>query len=398
MKVTNSYITLLLSMGIAALSVAEAFAQRQMEKLGRGVIAVRQADGSAFVGWRLLGTDPDAMAFSLYRMTGGGKPVKLNAQPITTATSFLDEMADFTKANAYYVRPVLKGREQAASAAFTLPAGAPAGQYLSIRLQNTSGYVLAGPEYLTIFDGLSGAALATADYIPARHPAKHDPTPDEMKAIWGDGYGNRVDRFLAAVAYLDGKRPSLVMCRGYYTRSVIAAWDWRGGKLTHRWTFDSEDGTLAYKSYSGQGNHNLSVADVDGDGRDEIVHGAAAIDDDGKGLYSTGLGHGDALHVSDLDPARPGLEVFDIQERFDDAGMHFRDARTGEILWKKPSIKAGADGEGPGRGLALDIDPRHAGSECWVKGAGIAGLFNALVSIQRRRTTGKSFWRLLINI
>ena len=120
----------------------------------------------------------------------------------------------------------------------------------------------------------------------------------------------------------------------------------------------------------------MTVADVDGDGKDEIVYGAMVVDDNGKGLYSTGLGHGDALHVSDLDPSRPGLEIFDIQERFDDAGAHFRDAKTGENLWKKASIKAGEDGEGPGRGLSLDIDPRHKGFESWVFGAGIRGLFN----------------------
>jgi rhamnogalacturonan endolyase len=167
------------------------------------------------------------------------------------------------------------------------------------------------------------------------------------------------------------------MCRGYYTRSVLAAWDWRDGKLTHRWTFDSDDGTEGNRAYRGQGNHNLSVADVDNDGRDEIIYGAAVIDDNGRGLYSTGLGHGDALHVSDLDPTKPGLEVFNIQERFGDAGANFRNARTGEIYWKKPSIAAGRDGEGPGRGAALDIDPRHVGHECWVAGAGITGLFNA---------------------
>ena len=175
-----------------------------------------------------------------------------------------------------------------------------------------------------------------------------------MQAIWGDGYGNRIDRFLAGVAYLDGERPSLIFSRGYYTRSVIAAWDFRKGKVTNRWLFDS-DANDENRKYRGQGNHQLSVADVDSDGRDEIVFGAMVLDDNGKGLYSTGLGHGDALHVSDLDPDRPGLEVFDIQERFDDAGAHFRDAGTGEILWKKPSIQAGADGEGPGRGLSLDI-------------------------------------------
>jgi rhamnogalacturonan endolyase len=166
------------------------------------------------------------------------------------------------------------------------------------------------------------------------------------------------------------------MTRGYYTRSVLSAWNFRDGKLSHVWTFDSHDGALGNREYAGQGNHNLSVADVDDDGRDEIIFGACVIDDNGKGLYSTGLGHGDALHVSDLDPQRPGLEVFDIQERFDDAGMHMRDARTGENLWKIPSVKAGDDGEGPGRGHSFDIDPRYPGAECWVRGAGINGLYS----------------------
>ena len=93
---------------------------------------------------------------------------------------------------------------------------------------------MSGPEYLTIFDGLTGAALATTDYDPPRHPTKRDPTGTELNAIWGDGYGNRSDRFLAAVAYLDGERPSLIMSRGYYTRTVIAAWDFRNKKLTKR--------------------------------------------------------------------------------------------------------------------------------------------------------------------
>jgi len=166
------------------------------------------------------------------------------------------------------------------------------------------------------------------------------------------------------------------MSRGYYARSVITAWNWRDGKLSQVWSFDS-DSSAENRKFRGQGNHNLSVADVDGDGRDEIIFGAAVIDDNGTGLYSTGLGHGDALHVTDLDPDHPGFEVFDIQERFDDAGASFRDARTGEIIWKKPSIQAGSDGEGPGRGLALDIDPRYRGYESWVRGAGVVGLWNA---------------------
>ena len=240
--------------------------------------------------------------------------------------------------------------------------------------RNARGYILSGPEFLTVFDGLTGEALSTVDYIAPRYPEKLNPTEAELKAMWGDGYGNRMDRFLACVAYLDGVHPSLVMCRGYYTRTILAAWDFKAKKIESRWVFDTNEG---YAKYAGQGNHNLSVADVDDDGKDEIVYGAMTVDDNGKGLYTTGLGHGDALHVSDLDPARPGLEVFDIQERFDDAGANFRDARTGEVIWKKASVKAGEDGEGPGRGLALDVDPRYPGMECWVAGAGITGMFDS---------------------
>jgi rhamnogalacturonan endolyase len=242
--------------------------------------------------------------------------------------------------------------------------------------RNGDGYVLSGPEYLTMFDGLTGAALSTIEFTPPRHPTLLSPTTEELKSIWGDGYGNRMDRFLACVAYLDGRSPSLVMTRGYYTRSVLSAYSFKNKKLVKLWTFDSDEPGDANRKYRGQGNHNLSVADVDNDGKDEIVFGAMTIDDNGKGLYSTGLGHGDALHVSDLDPSRPGLEVFDIQERFDDAGAHMNDAKTGEVIWKLPSIKAGDDGEGPGRGLSLDVDPRYPGAECWVAGAGITGMFD----------------------
>lgn len=252
--------------------------------------------------------------------------------------------------------------------------------------RNDKGYILSGPEYMTIFDGLTGAALATTNFIPARHPSTLTPTTEELKSIWGDGYGNRMDRFLACIAYLDGKQPSLVMTRGYYTRSVLTAWNWRNGQLTQQWSFDSDEAGGKNRAYRAQGNHNLTVADVDNDGKDEIIFGAMTLDDNGTGLYSTGLGHGDALHVTDLDPSRPGLEVFDIQERFDDAGCSFRDARTGEILWKKASVKAGEDGEGPGRGLALDIDPRYPGSECWVAGAGIRGMFDAKGNVIAERT------------
>jgi rhamnogalacturonan endolyase len=249
--------------------------------------------------------------------------------------------------------------------------------------RNEQGHILRGPEFLTVFDGRTGAALATVDYVPGRHPDTTDPTSEQLQAIWGDGRGNRSDRYLAAVAWLDSRLPSLVMCRGYYTRSVLAAWDWRGGQLKLRWVFDSDklgppDRTNPWR---GQGNHNLSVADVDGDGRQEIIYGAMVVDDDGTGLYSTGWGHGDALHVGDFVPERPGLEVGDVQERFDAQGLSLRDARTGAPVFTIPSVKAategGDKGEGPGRGNTFNIDPRYPGAESWAAGAGMDGIFDA---------------------
>lgn len=239
------------------------------------------------------------------------------------------------------------------------------------------GKILAGPEYFTIFDGLTGAALATTDYVPGRDPI------GGWGGIGGNGNndtnGNRGDRMLAAVAYLDGRLPSVVMARGYYGRSVLAAWDWRDGQLTRRWVFDSGIGVGPFpyptaSPYSGQGNHNLSVADVDADGKDEIIYGSMIVDDDGTGLFSTGLRHGDALHVSDLVPSRPGLEVFGIHESegqtiaLGTPGMALYDGQTGEIIWSKlPGVDVG-------RGMAADIDPRYPGYEFW--GATSVGLLD----------------------
>lgn len=245
------------------------------------------------------------------------------------------------------------------------------------------GHIVRGPEFLTVFDGRTGAALATVDYLPGRHPDTQNPTAEQMKAVWGDGNANRSERYLAGIAWLDGKLPSIVMCRGYYTRSVIAAWDWRDGKLTSRWVFDSDklgppDRTNPWR---GQGNHQLSVADVDGDGKQEIIYGAMVVDDNGTGLYSTGWGHGDALHVGDFVPDRPGLEIGAIQERFDAQGLSLRDARTGAAIFTIPSVKAategGDKGEGPGRGNTFNIDPRFPGAESWAAGAEMDGIHDA---------------------
>lgn len=212
--------------------------------------------------------------------------------------------------------------------------------------RNSSGYVLSGPEYLTIFNGLTGAAMATVDYVPARGSV----------SSWGDSYGNRVDRFLAATAYLDGTRPSMIFSRGYYTRTVIVAWDWRNGQLTRRWTFDSNS---AGSQYTGQGNHNLTVGDVDGDGRDEIVFGAMAIDDNGTPLWNTDMRHGDAAHLGDFIPWRPGLEYFKVNEDGSRPSSFMADARTGQVLWQT------APGGDNGRGVAGDVWAGSAGAEAW---------------------------------
>ena len=217
--------------------------------------------------------------------------------------------------------------------------------------RNKDGYILKGPEFLTVFNGLTGAAMTTVDYTPARGNV----------ADWGDIYGNRCDRFLACVAYLDGVHPSVVMCRGYYTRTVLAAYDWNGKELNERWVFDSNN--PGCEDYAGQGNHNLRVGDVDGDGCDEIIYGSCAIDHDGKGLYSTKMGHGDAIHMTQFDPSRKGLQVWDCHENKRD-GSTFRDAATGEILFQ---IKDKTD---VGRCMAADIDPTQPGVEMWSLASG----------------------------
>lgn len=215
--------------------------------------------------------------------------------------------------------------------------------------RNSSGYILSGPEYLTMFNGQTGRAMQTVDHVPARGTV----------SSWGDSYGNRVDRFLAGTAYLDGARPSLIMARGYYTRSVIAAWDWRNGSFTRRWTFDTNSSTNSGRGYDGQGSHSLSVGDVDNDGRDEIVYGAMAVDDNGAALWTTRTGHGDAQHLGDLDASTSGLEYFKVSESTSQPAELYINPANGTVRWQ---LAACCDN---GRGVAGDIHAGNDGPEMW---------------------------------
>ena len=448
--------------------VTPVVAQRQMEALDRGLVAVDTGQG-VYLSWRFLGTDAPQTHFNVYR----NGTERVNDQPIDGATNLLD--AKGTSKDTYIVKTIVKGEETETSKSATpwtepyqviqlnrpvlnpevwegrrkveyfpndcsvgdldgdgeyeivvkwearardnahdgftdnvfldaykldgtmlwridlgqnIRAGAHYTQFMVYDLDGDgiaeivcktapgtidgqgkfvlmgnddpkanyrmetgrSGRILDGPEYLTVFNGTTGAEIQTIAYNPPRGKVSD----------WGDNYGNRVDRFLACIAYLDGKRPSVVMCRGYYTRAVLVAYDFRDGKLIERWVYDSGTAPTPNTTAYGQGNHSLAVGDVDGDGFDEIIYGGAAIDHDGTLLYTTGLGHGDAGHLSDLDPDRPGLEFFTVHETDPSpAGMELRDAATGELLFGVPTQKD------VGRGLAADIDPNHRGFEFW---------------------------------
>ena len=497
-----------LSIGIMfmiAASASAAATARYMEKLDRGLIAVKSGSGY-FLSWRLFGTDPqdNTFGFNVYKGTS-----KLNTAVITNATCYQDNSSG---TGTYTVKPVTNGVEGDPSEnallinngyvniPITAPPGGtdPSGSYTysandcsigdldgdgqyelvlkwdpsdardnemtgytgtcildgykldgtklwridlgkNIRAgahytqflvydfdgdgmaevamktapgtkdglnnflktgpaagaDNTADYrssaaktlgkVTTGPEWYTVFNGKTGAELVTVLYKPDRGVTASWGALAGIASPAGDlGWGNDsvfnfVDRFLTSVAYLDGERPSLVPCRGYYWRSALWALDWRGGQLTERWLFDTKDGgngkdgkpLQSSQGYESQGSHSLRQGDVDGDGFDEIVYGSCTIDHDGKGLYSTGLRHGDALHMSVMDPTGTGMQVWMVDEQVSEnngIGAHFQDAATGKILWTDPGTKDN------GRGCC---GPMIAGTKGWQMWSGDGGLWDA---------------------
>ena len=259
---------------------------------------------------------------------------------------------------------------------------------------SSSGRMDGGHEYLTVFNGLTGKAVNTIAYNPNRNTTS---ALSEAQGTFNwavgktDNHGyNRGDRYLAAVAYLDGpdKNPSGIFCRGYYTYAYIWAVDFDGQKLIPRWlhrsdnntsykveTYDA-DGKATTKSYTApkttsgngsrtmysNGNHNLSLADVDGDGRDEIIWGSATLNADGTLRYATGFGHGDALHIGQMIPGKKGLQVFQVHEEKGTYAWDLHDADTGEIL-----LKGGPSGTDNGRGMAAQLTSKS--TEWWFSSA-----------------------------
>lgn len=471
----------------------------QIENLNRGLVAVRNNSTEVVVSWRLLPTDKVDIAFDVFRMRKNGKPLKLNAEPLTNSTFYIDRLTDSSTKYTYLVR---EAGSEVNLASYVLTPQAAKNPYIDIPMQpiaedpnwqyspndasvgdldgdgeyeivikregkshdnshlgltdpliieaykldgrmlwrinmgpnirsgahytqfivydfdgdgraeialrtsegtrfgdgqiigdvdndgrvnyvdrdstsRTFGCITEGPEFLSVVDGQTGKELARTNYI-SRGAA----------GTFGDKHANRVDRFLASVGYFDGQRPSVLMCRGYYARTVIEAWNYRNGELTNKWSFDTQADNGKYADCEGQGNHNLSIADVDGDGCDEVTYGAFMLDHNGIPAYNTHLGHGDAIHLTDIDIDRPGLEVWDCHESAPSrAGGELRDAQTGQLIWGIPTV------EDVGRALAADIDPRFRGCEVWIiSGMGVYTADGRMISEKKPSINFAIWW------
>ncbi len=419
----------------------EGYAQERVEeKMGRGIVALPMDGGRIYVGWRLLKSDPDEIAFNLYRKIGDEQPVKLNDEPIRATTDFVDEQPVAGGENEYFVTLLMDGQEREPSGIAKATPAEAGRNYVSIRLdgdhtfqkvgiadlngdgqydfvikqpnanidpyvkywkpspgsykveaylsdgtflwrkdlgwaieqgiwyspmvvydldgdgkaevalktgegdpRDEDGRVTSGPEWLSILDGMTGEEITRVDW-PSRE---------------GFADYNRYSRNQLCVAYLDGKTPSLVVERGTYNVIHVVAYEYHDGKLRELWRWNDREEA---GPYAGQGAHSMHAADVDGDGRDEVFLGAAVLDDNGNGLWAVDMGQIDHHYVGDIDPNRPGLEVYFGVERAQPAdGCVMLDAATGEWLWglDEPTKHVHASG------MCADIDPTHPGMECY---------------------------------
>lgn len=233
----------------------------------------------------------------------------------------------------------------------------------SLQKQKDRQYLSEGNEYLSVFNGETGAEIARTELLPKRDPL----------GSWASRYTDvprltkRASHFLLSTAYLNGETPSIVMLRGAWDGVKLAAWDYKDGKFTSLWQYDSGASSRQDNMY-GAGYHSMAVADVDFDGKDEILSGAAAIDDDGKFMYATHaeqngavkLGHGDAFDVAKMDPDYDGYYIWACHETKElPANIDLHDARTGQVIYgfNKP--------KDTGRSRAADIDPTSKGWEVW---------------------------------
>ena len=212
--------------------------------------------------------------------------------------------------------------------------------------RNAAGRILDGPEYLSVWNGSTGQEITRVDW-PPRGKIEN----------WGDNKGNRASRHLIGLAKLDGKRTSLLALRGTYTTMLVDAYNLVNGKLEKVWSWNGDKDTVPVR---GQGMHGMHAADVDGDGRDEIILGAAVIDDNGKTLWNLNMGHPDVCYVTDVIPSRPGLEIaYGFETAQEKNGFCVVDAKTGKIIWGCDHMITHIHSQG----LLADIDPTNPGME-----------------------------------